>query len=118
MKDGISLRIGVDLSDDIAGLQQAALTNLHMRQIALDRDIVAMTHQYVGQSIVLENGRNLSVEDTASHGPALAFDVHPLVVQPYMTQSLYLVLAIMPHDDIWAGHRYGQAALVVLEDSR
>ena len=116
VQDWIAGSIGMNRTDFLTGRNLGSLRHRYGRKVAIHGDVVAMTHQHIVQSVVLEDGRHFTIEDGTCLGPCLATDINALVVQTYILG--HGILAIASHNDIRAGDRHRQNALVLLEATR
>ena len=75
-----------------------------------------MTNQNVSQAIILEYGRNFSVENGPCISSGLSFYIHALIIQPDILH--YLILTVMSYHYIRPCNRNRKCALVPFEGTR
>ena len=84
-------------------------------QVAIDGDIAAVTYHDDHGAAEAEDTADLTIEDAASLGAALTFNINALIVQCDVMQALYVILSKMANDAVGASDRHGQTAAVALE---
>ena len=77
-----------------------------------------MTHQYIIQSIVFEDSRNFSIENSASLRTRFSFNINSFIVEFHILQSIYLILSIMADNYIRAGNRHRKNTSIPFKTSR
>ena len=77
-----------------------------------------MTHQYIVQTIILENSRNFSIENGTCLRSRFALDINPFIIQFHITQTIYGILSVMADNHIWTGNGNRQNTPVTFKTAR
>ena len=85
----------MDSSKNSTCIDFAAFRNRYGRKVAIDGDIITMTHQYIVQAIILENGRKLLHQKRRVPVLRFTFDINPFIIQLHITQTIYGILSVM-----------------------
>lgn len=84
VQNGFSFSIGMHFAQHIASTYQTPFLHTHRRQIAIHRNITSMAYQHIGQSIVLENSRHLTIKMARALAPAF-----PLISMPLLSSFTF-----------------------------
>ena len=99
----------------VAGADGLPLAHRYGREVAIDRNVAAMTDEHVLGATKLEDRRDLTVEHATCPRPSLTDKVGALVVKTDILETADLIGAEMIAYHIGAGDGYGQASLVLHE---
>ena len=72
-----------------------------------------MTNQHITQAIVLEDGRDLTIEDGTCLGAFLTTNINTFIIQPHIFG--HSILTETAHNDIRSGNRHRKNATVLFK---
>lgn len=79
VENRISFFVGMHLTQYIPCTDTTTFLHPHRRQITINRDVTSMTHQHIGQSVVLKNCRNFTIKYGTGICPCFPFISMPLL---------------------------------------
>lgn len=118
MQDRITRTICMDSTKNGTCIDFAAFRNRYGRKVAIDRDVITMTHQYIVQTIILENSRNFSIENGTCLRSRFALNINPFIIQFHITQTIYGILSVMADNHVWTGNGNRQNTPVTFKTAR
>ena len=102
--------VGADGAEGLEGGDFVALAHEHLREVAVDGDVAAMSHEDMVEPAELEDGHHAPGKDGAGLCAGLALDVDAFAVEAYAAESGYVVLTEVAHHDAGAREGHGQAS--------